>query len=131
MQTRSLSITSVQTVDHAITNTWTAVPEFIITAPEDGNYDVRVMCVEWNTTAGRSTFIRLGINNNAVGGTVIASGPNVTANVYNSLTIVVFGITLKAGDVVSLMAQYSGGVTTLTGTTGSTTPSIQIIKRGV
>jgi hypothetical protein len=131
MQTRSLSITSVQTVDHAVANTWTAVPEFIITAPEDGNYDIKATCIEWNTTAGRSTRVRLAVNDNPIGGAYACSGTNVTANIYNSLTVLAFDIPLKSSDVVSLQAIYVTGATTITGSTVGVYPSIQIIKRGV
>lgn len=130
MQQRSLSITSVQVTDYTTTNVWANVPEFVITVPEDGNYDIFAQCIAKNNAANEGTFIRLAINGNPIIGTISLSTTDAAAIQYDAMSCSKTDVGLKAGDVVSMQSIYNTS-SSIIFVSSHGAGSIQIIKRGV
>ena len=137
MQQRNLSITSTISVSYNTTNAWADVipatgPSLVITAPEDGVYDIFSMGSVYNNAPNDSTNTRLAINGNPIdstqqNGEIIGAG--ITA--LSQFTAISFNVLLKAGDDVSLQAKYGASATNVYYSAASSHPSITIIKRGV
>jgi len=132
MQTRSLSILSQQTISYTTTNAWENVPQFIITVPEEGDYDITAQCdIDCTVNVNRGAYIRLAVNGNPL--PVIMQAIGLLANVrpYTPINITQKNVALKAGDVVSMQAIYTTGATIVYQSSGVTAGAFQIIKRGL
>jgi hypothetical protein len=136
MQKRNLSIRVATTASYTATSAWADIapatgPALKITVPEDGDYDIKAMMTSNITTNTRTTYTRLAINLNPIGGTQTGAFHTSGGNSYFPLTMAVDNIALKAGDIVSAQAIYGTGSGAIPYTSGTLEPSLTIIKRGL
>lgn len=129
MQTRNLSILSQQTAAYNTTNAFVNVPGFVITIPEDGNYDVFAYFNATNDNNADVTYNQLAKNGSNLG---VGCG-YFTDTTYGTAGFMMAAINepLKKDDVVSLQAAYGGSATVIPYAAGSKVGWIKIIKRGV
>jgi hypothetical protein len=131
MQQRSLSITRVLTVTHATTIAWGNIVGLVVTAPEDGVYDLHSnLSTAYGTNRG--AYFRLAINGNPVGGTgTEVRHTDTSFAFYFDVHMDAYNVALKAGDVVSAQSLYVTATSDITYGATSKEPSITIIKRGL
>ena len=133
MQQRSLSILSQQTAVYSLTASWANVPQFIITVPEDGDYNIGSVCTdEPSDTSSRGGKLALAINGNRVSQSVEFYQSAANLGLEIPTTLKMDNIPLKANDVVSLQAIYiSGAAAVISYAAGTLAGSLQITKVGV
>ena len=130
MQTRNLSILSQQTAAFNTGGAWADVLQFLITVPEDGNYDIKAQCVIYcSNTATWGATIAIAVNGNKISPLIL--GIQGTAQgAFLPASVAMDNVGLKVGDVVSMQAIQNGGATQIYWAAGAG-GSFQIIKRGV
>lgn len=136
MQQRSLSIRVTQNTNYTTANTWAniangAVASFVITAPEDGNYDIFATVSCYQDTAGDTTAVRLAVNGNWIEGCMVENYAGAGVVSVTPTTLLGVDISLKAGDIVSVQAEYVAGGATVVRTSATAQGVLKIIKRGL
>jgi hypothetical protein len=131
MQQRSLVATSKISAEYSIASgTWTNITGLVVTAPEDGVYDICYSLVVYNDTAGDTSFIRIAINGNAISGTEVESKTTADTS-YIPFVGAIDVVALKASDVVSIQAREGATSVKVSYAAGLNEAFIRIIKRGV
>ena len=130
MQHKNLSITSIQTATYTSTNAWANVPQFIITVPEDGVYDLKAIYTT-QCPASHGAYTRFAINGNPIEGTQSEAYVGVGVTTIFPGGKAKESVPLKAADVVSMQCIWDTADATINYSAGLQVGSLTVIKRGV
>jgi len=125
---RSINLKILNTANYSATGSEANVPSMVFTVREDGWYDLETAASMEATGVNSQGFITIAINNFTIDGTYRYSVSLTGAR--DSMTVSVFGVKLKRGDVITTRAREVGGNYILISAADNDTSYLQIRKVG-